>query len=95
MAKNPKLNVDFSDESDDVFYTSVMLIYNLLTLNIGLFPGLPIIMGVLGPIPAGTLGAAITVFNDTRLKPIYDGKTADVAKARMAVQKIITENGTG
>ncbi len=93
MAKTPKLNTNFSDESDDVFYTTVMLIYNLLTLNVAHFTGLPVVMGPLDPLSPLKFGGAITIFNNTRLLPTYDGKTADVAKARLEVQKMVTQNG--
>ncbi|MEI6488124.1 MAG: hypothetical protein WCP52_04145 [Bacteroidota bacterium] len=93
MPRKPRLNVDLSDESDDVFYTTVMLIYNLLTLNVALFTGIPVPMGALDPLSPLKFGGAITIFNNTRLLPTYDGKTADVAKARLEVQKMVRQNG--
>ncbi len=93
MGKEAKINTSFANEPDDVFYTMVMLIYNSLKANAALFPGLLVEMGDLDPLETLKFGGAITIYNNTRLMPIYVGKTADVAKAREDVQKMVTKNG--
>ena len=93
MAKNPKLNTDLSDLSDSNFYDAVMLIFNLLTANTALFPGIPIAMGTLGPLPAGSLGSMIVIYNTVRNSAPYAGKTGDTITARLKTQKMITKNG--
>ena len=93
MSRTPKLNTDLSELSDPLFYDAAMLIFNLLTLNLALYPGIPIIPGALGPLPVGSLGAFITVFNGIRTSAPYAGKTGDTATARLNVQKAITKDG--
>jgi hypothetical protein len=90
--KKSKINTNYSDLSEGLFYEIAMLIFNLLTLNGLLYPGLPVPMGV-DPFPPGSLGSAIKLFNDARLKPYYNGQAGDVAAFRLAVQNILTENG--
>ncbi len=93
MPKAPKLNTDFSELSDPVFSDTIIFIFNLLTLNAAMFTGLPVTMGVIGPLPPNTFGDLINKFNTIRLAAPYAGQTADTDAARNNVQRAVTKNG--
>jgi hypothetical protein len=93
MAKKRKVRTSFRLKTEGEFYDISMLIFNTLKDNILLFSELPVKLGVLGPLPANTLGDLITKFNDARLLPYYNGQTGDVKDFRENLQKAITKNG--
>ena len=93
MARLAKLNTNFSDMSDSLFSDACIIIFNLLTLNAGMFAGIPVAMGALGPVPPNTFGDLINRYNTIRLGAPYAGQVADTATARNNVQRVVTKNG--
>ncbi len=93
MAKLPKLNTDLSGLSEPLFSDAVTIIFNLLTANSGSFPGIPVAMGVMGPLPPNTLGDLINRYNVIRLGAPYAGQVADTNTAHNNIQRVITKNG--
>jgi hypothetical protein len=91
-----KINTDLGDLSPSEFSDGCIKIFNLLTLNSGIFSGLPEAMGAIDAIPpgvAGNFGPMIFLYNKVRLGPDYDGKTEDTQAYRNVLQKALTKNG--
>ena len=86
MAKAAKINNNFDDYTEDDFYKAAKLIFNVLTINAGVFTGIPMDLAVFIKL--------ITNYDDIRTAPFYKGIGADISAARTAVQTVITENGT-
>ena len=86
MGKGAKINYNFDNHTEDEFYKAVVLIYKVLMINIGIFTDTP--MDLIA------LKKAITLFDEARTAPYYDGIGADISAARTAVQTIVTTNGT-
>ena len=87
MPKAAKLKTDLGDLSDALFSDAIITIFNLMTLNAGLFTGIPVIMGAIGPLPANSFGFFINLFNTIRLAPTYDRKLQDIINATKNIQK--------
>ncbi len=51
-----KINTDLGDLSPSEFSDGCIRIFNLLTLNSGIFSGLPVAMGAIDAIPPGVAG---------------------------------------
>ena len=85
MSKKLKVVTDLDSYTEDEFYKATSKINKSIALNIGSFTGLPSDSTVLGPL--------VEVFNKVRTELIYEGKGADIAKARTAVQVVITQDG--
>ena len=85
MAKKLKVVTDLDSYTEDDFYKATTKINKSIALNIGSFAGLPSDSTVLGPL--------IALFDKTRTELVYEGKGPDTAKARTAVQVVITQDG--